>query len=174
MSLREYDSIPRNRTCHNLLTTLPLPTGTKALLGNGLNFCLRNKLPTNKLSSTLDRFANDVRRTHFCCDRPLPEDADSTYNPKLYIKSTYLFKKASPDIEKCLANLTAALNTAQARYKKGRPPNLTPRQYSLLVFFKNSDLYIVIEANKNLGPCIMERETYIRRVIEEHLGDSAT
>ena len=45
--------------------------------------------------------------------------------------------------------------------------------YALLISFKEHDVYIVIEADKNLGVCILEREYYIRRAIEEHLGDSA-
>ena len=32
----------------------------------------------------------------------------------------------------------------------------------------------MIEADKNLGPCILEREDYIRRCIEEHLSDAKT
>ena len=51
---------------------------------------------------------------------------------------------------------------------------MTPRQRHLLTTFKESDTYIVIEADKNLGPCILERDDYIRRCIEAHIGDAKT
>ena len=50
---------------------------------------------------------------------------------------------------------------------------MTPRKYSLLASFKFHDLYIVVEADKNLGLCILERSYYTMRCIEEHLGNSA-
>ena len=37
--------------------------------------------------------------------------------------------------------------------------------------FKNNDKYIVIAANKNLDPCILEQSKYINRAIIEHLGN---
>ena len=33
-------------------------------------------------------------------------------------------------------------------------------------------MFIVIEADKNLGGCISLRDTYIRRGVTEHLGDT--
>ena len=176
MSVREYLAMPRNRTCHNLLRRLPLPPGTKTLLGNGLNFCVTHKYPANKIEETISRYSNDVRRTVFWRDREQEDDgpSNSTYNPKLYFKSSTEFEPAGPKIEAALTNFTTALTSAQRRYQSSNPPNLTPRQRHLLTTFKESDTYIVIEADKNLGPCILERDDYIRRCIEEHLGDAKT
>ena len=36
---------------------------------------------------------------------------------------------------------------------------------------KENDTYIVVEADKNVGPCIIEREEYIKRAILDHLGN---
>ena len=43
----------------------------------------------------------------------------------------------------------------------------------LMQFLKDNDIYIVIQGDKNLGPCIMERELYIYKAFEEHLGNES-
>ena len=37
---------------------------------------------------------------------------------------------------------------------------------------KEHDVYIVVEGDKNLGPCILERSRYILKVFKEHLGNT--
>ena len=49
---------------------------------------------------------------------------------------------------------------------------MTPRKYLLLAAYKLNDLYISVEADKNLGLCVLERDYYIKRCISEHLGNS--
>ena len=38
-------------------------------------------------------------------------------------------------------------------------------------FFKDNDQYIVVQGDKNLGPCILDRKEYILRGFKEHLGN---
>jgi hypothetical protein len=38
---------------------------------------------------------------------------------------------------------------------------------------KKNDYYIVIEADKNLGACILRLSVYTERGIKEHLGDTS-
>ena len=42
-----------------------------------------------------------------------------------------------------------------------------------MISFRQHERYIIIEADKNLGPCILEQETYIRRTLEEHLDNAS-
>ena len=37
---------------------------------------------------------------------------------------------------------------------------------------KDHDNYIVVEGDKNLGPCILERSRYILKSFKEHLGNA--
>jgi hypothetical protein len=50
---------------------------------------------------------------------------------------------------------------------------LTPFQRQLLLQFQNSQDFIVFPSNKNLGPCVLERTEYIKKVLE-HLADDTT
>ena len=70
-----------------------------------------------------------------------------------------------------MEDFASSLRKAEKRWRSRKHPNLTPRQYQLLLHFRESNEYIIIEADKNLGVCILEREYYIHRAIEEHLGD---
>ena len=96
-------------------------------------------------------------------------------------------------IQSCMTN-QATCSTRQAqtsKKKKSGKPHDRPQHRSSAVqgrkstqphtptvlsprFFSRTATNIIIEADKNLGPCIMEQEAYIQRCIEEHLGDSAT
>ena len=49
--------------------------------------------------------------------------------------------------------------------------NLTIKQWKLAESLLKSDSHIVVEADKNLGGCIMDREIYIIKGILEHLGN---
>ena len=173
MPARDVFEQPRNKAVHNLLFEQPLPVGTKTLFGNGLNFCLRASVPTNKLEDTTDRYGNDVRRAGYWLKNPQPDECKKQYNPKMYFRSETVFKPNDDDIEERLERFFSSLWRAQKRWRSRHRSNLTPRMYDLLIFFKDSDVYIIIEADKNLGVCILEREYYIRRAIEEHLGNSA-
>ena len=55
--------------------------------------------------------------------------------------------------------------------KKLTLSNLTISQWNLAESLLKSDNHIVVEADKNLGGCIMDRETYIMKGIQEHLGN---
>ena len=77
-----------------------------------------------------------------------------------------------PGVEECIQNFETALRDEQERYNRPKPANLRPRQWRLGWELKDYDDFTVIEADKNLGACILLRRTYIERGITEHLGDS--
>ena len=112
-----------------------------------------------------------MRRANYWILNPQPEGCENIYNPKLYFKSATVFGPNSPELEEILEDFASSLRKAEKRWRSRNRPNLTPRQYQLLLYFRESDEYIIIEADKNLGVCILEREYYIRRAIEEYLGE---
>ena len=171
LTFADYESrFITNLSCHNLLTNLPLPRGTTQLLGLGLNFCLRSPSISRTTTHTFNRLTADIRRMYHL--RDLPDD--DNYNPKLYIRSDYKFRETSPAIETAIVNFHNAINTEQLLISQKSKPfrNLTHSQYKLLHFFKDNDQYIVVEGDKNLGPCILERESYIRRGCLDHLSNT--
>ena len=42
---------------------------------------------------------------------------------------------------------------------------------NLIQFLVDNNEYIVVQGDKNLGPCILERVYYIYKAFEEHLGN---
>ena len=172
MPLAQLDALPRNLTCHNLLTSLPFPSGTRSLLGLGLNYCLvKRQLPS--LATTFARLREDVRRIYALKD--VVDDDDGDYIPSLYIKSDYKFVPASDNLEQAIDSFERALTVEQRRRQQRTIlPNLTPSQGALVSFLRKNDKYIVFASDKGLGPCIGQLPMYGRRAIDEHLGNATT
>jgi hypothetical protein len=61
----------------------------------------------------------------------------------------------------------AARRTATVR----RNTNLTPLQHHLLRELTADDRFVVVPSDKNLGPAIMDCEIYIKRALQDHLGN---
>jgi len=155
-----------------------MPPGTKSLLGLGLNYCIQSPKSSNELDKTIERFKTDVRRVSFFVHNPPEEnekDADTiTYIPELYIKGTWEPPKSvDPDVEKCIESFEHDLRLQQSRYNIPRPSNLQPRQWELSSTLKFHDMFIAIEADKNLGGCFLLRDTYIERGVKEHIGNTS-
>ena len=163
-----YLARPTNKSCHNYLTNEAMPRGLRSLLGHGLNYCIKRSRPTNNITKTFNRFRDDIRRTWFFRDQP---NDDQAYNHKLYIKSGTKFDPADPEVEECINKFEAAFRAVSRRYRRPKRMNISARHYRLLASLKEHDTFIVTPADKNLGPCILERELYIKRAIQEHLGN---
>ena len=161
-----------NLACHNLLRYFPLPAGTTKLLGLGLNYCIKPSSVTTTTKSTIRRMQEDVRRLYH-----LRVDAGdgSEYIKSLYIKSDYKFDHASDEIEEAIKEFERELRNEQLSINRRRKPlrNITNRQWKLILFFKDNDLYIVVQGDKNLGPCILDRKYYILRGCTEHLSNTS-
>ena len=52
--------------------------------------------------------------------------------------------------------------------------NLLPHQRRILSEFCHNKTLIVFSADKNLGPCVIERSQYIHRALTDHLLDKQT
>ena len=96
------------------------------------------------------------------------------YIPQLYIKNTEWVQqlKASKEIEQELDNFESKLRQAWRNHQKRLSiSNLTIRQWQLAEQLLTSDDHIAVEADKNLDGCLLDREIYITKGIEEHLGN---
>jgi hypothetical protein len=52
--------------------------------------------------------------------------------------------------------------------------NLHPHQREILSTLRKDNDFVVFHADKNLGPCIIERDQYIKRCLQDHLTDTTT
>lgn len=172
MTVKEYFARPRNMGVHNLCKNRQPPPGTTALLGLGLNFIPQKRFPKPDFKETAERFLRDVRiRFMFPGDRP---NNDRAYDPKLYIRSEITPEEASRHVENCTTSFLDGLRTLIQNNKVTKATNLTRHQQQTLKILIENDDFIVFMADKNLGPCIMEREEYIKWVLTDHLLDYKT
>jgi hypothetical protein len=164
---------PTNMSCHNYCEDVPPPPGTRALLSLGLKYCVRYPRPTNNINSSLNRLENDVRRIFTFLNK---QEEDNNYIPQLYIRSDHIFKPLKDDgkeIEDALTLFRSTISAEQRRYRRPRSSNLHPLQWRLIKCLKSNNYFIVIEADKNLGACILPLDVYTKRAITEHLGDTS-
>ena len=118
------------------------------------------------------RLREDIRRINYFRANPRTDDGTDEYNPKLYIKSDWKFDAAQKAIENAMDSFEHAYKHNRRRYKKRIAPNLTPLQFRAMRALNNHDTIAVIEADKNLGTCVIDRAPgYIQPGISEHLGN---
>ena len=146
-------------THHDLTTYHVPPAAIKSLIGLGLNFVVQ---PTQSsgydaIIKCVERFRRNLfTKTYFAGE---VSEHDPT---QLFIHSDW-----SPDKHSIPTELRARSNCfenslTQAFRSKTVSSNLTPYQLYLLDFLIKNDNFIVFPADKNLGPCIIEREAYIK------------
>lgn len=170
--LREMDM---NLACHNLCTTTTIPTGTERTLGLGMNYCLCKPHPVLDQKKTVDRFCRDIRLQYMYRN---DDDDDDDYNPSLNIKSNFVPPPSDNEqLEEALdrfGNEIGKLYPSHSNGRGGRPTNLDAQQLDVIQQLRRNDKIIVCEADKNLGPCTIERSTYIERALKDHLLDEKT
>ncbi len=102
------------------------------------------------------------------------EDTNTDYVPRLYQKNlSWDPNPAPPSVEKALDNFETQSTTLFREHSR-RPPsfNLSPKKVQLLRRLKNDRKLIVTETDKNLGPAIMELDTYISQANQHHLNNT--
>ena len=174
MTPTQYLARPTNMTCHNLCKNNPMPQGTRRLLGLGLKYCTLRAFPTNRINKTIDRAKQDIRRMPFFKENPSEKRAGVHCIPQLYIKNTEWVQRlrTSKERKKRTDEFESKLRQTRRNYQKRLSlSNLTIEQWKLAKRLLRSDSHVVIETDKNLGGCIMDRETYIVQDILEHLGN---
>jgi hypothetical protein len=118
---------------------------------------------------SLDYLRRDLLCRTFFAGKPLN---NSDFDAKLHTPSTWIPQDwiIPPSIHPRFRNFASSLQSKF--YKKRCPPNLLwHRRYALASLQSNPDLMIV-QCDKNLGPAIIERRTYISRALDDHLSDN--
>jgi hypothetical protein len=182
MVVTQADKVGANRSPNfnhrSALVTQPRMTqalDSLKLLWNGLKFCIEKPIPKPNLEKTFQCFKNDIRLCHFWSTRAMSDNLDN-YNPKLYIKSNWTPDEASPELEVAMQNFWTQIATAVAdnTQRQRRSHNIPANTRKLLQTLPNDNNFIILPTDKNLGPAIMERETYKRRCLSDHLSDKHT
>jgi hypothetical protein len=162
-----YLQTPYNLHCHNLCESLQPPPGSNQLLGLGLNFCIKESHPKPNVKHTLEKLERSVRLQAWINENGTP--ADEEYIPTLYIPSPWKPPPASDEIENNLLLFSSKIKELVRNNKTAPRSNLSKLQYTCLKNIKNDRRFIICLSDKNLGPVIMERDTYFKRCLEDHL-----
>jgi len=163
---------PKNLTFHNLCTKNKLPTGTKELLGLNLNFCLATKNIKDNIRRTILKMARSIRISSFLQEHNLPECED--YEKQIYIcNNNWHPPPASLLIEDKITEFEKLLKEKQRKLiSKNRNRyllNLTPLQKAAMKSLRNNNNIVIKSTDKNLGPAVLDADTYSKQVLQEHL-----
>ena len=173
MTTYEYFNRPFQMAYHNLCETLSPPKGIGITLGLGLKFCIQADKPKNDISTSFDRFSEDVRKRFIFSGQKL-----GSTPKKIYIKSKWK-PKETDTVEHLESRLSSFINNLyhERRIKikqQQKATNITKIQQNHIKFLQNNKEFITLMADKNLGPCIIERHTYIHNILHEHLNNGKT
>ena len=91
---------------------------------------------------------------------------------KIYVKSTWQPNNASEEVKECMTYFEHDIwqKRAQAR-SRPNATNLSEYQFACLQHLRQSKTIIVLMSDKNLGPVVMLKTTYIESTLQEHLLD---
>jgi hypothetical protein len=95
---------------------------------------------------------------------------------KLYIKSDFIPDTMCTYAEDRLSQFINTLRHVKHHHQQHSTPstNLTYLQQQHIKFLHPNKEFIILDANKNLGPTIMKREYYIKCILDEHLLKAPT
>ena len=165
-----YFSRPTNTAFHNLLPCRP-PYSFRSLLGLSLKF-VPTPTRTPCPNQSLQRHTRDLLVKTFYAGCPFD---DSSFDIKYHIRSDWIppHDKIPREIH---SRLDAFNHAFRKRFRKKRgSTNLIPIQHRTLKYLQNNkDKYVVATCDKNLGPALMYRDTYIQRALNDHLLDTGT
>ena len=161
---------PRNLKIHNLCTDQKA-LSKEILETLGLNLGHGIAMPIKKTNPIdFERLRRTIRLKYV----PFPpEDPNNRYNPKLRVASLWNPPDAPKDVEDAIDMFEKAAKVAFQDCRK-KPPitNMKKRIIDLLKQLKKDRKYIIIAADKNLGPCILDIELYISRCLGDHLDNT--
>ena len=172
MTQTEYFSKMNTNSYHNLCMASSPPLAIGSLPSLGMKFCIKTPYPKkDSLDIAFARFTRNVRLRYFFVDSEDIEDTQDPFNPNLYIKSDWQPPVASNGIEVRINEFHNLLASTRKNilHNTHSSRTLTPSQIHLLDWLKNNPKFIVLDTDKNLGPAIMEREEYIRAMLDQHL-----
>ena len=162
-----YFSRPHHIALHNLCSFLHPPHNLRCLLGLNLKFCPTKRHSSPNNSDNHSRFRRDMFLRFFFADEE--PSSSSNYNPKLYVPSKWtptdnlICPEFASRVHRFLTHATSTFRRRSCR------SNLLPQQLSLLRSLQHDNRFVIINADKNLGPCITEKITYTKHVLNDHL-----
>ena len=172
-----YFSRPSNMAFHDFTKRHKPQKNLRSLLGLGLKF-----IPTPSLTncwsrlkqSSYDRLFRSVHlRFHFA-GKP-PSEGTTTYDPKIYVHSTWTpphWTIPPIALEERLTRFSSALNNL-FKTRKGKT-NLLSHQHRALRTLQQQQTFLIVPCDKNLGPVIIERHDYLKIAMRDHLSDTTT
>lgn len=138
-------------------------------------------MPKPCLEPRMDRLRKDVRTRYHITpkgdanNKHVPVEEEPSYDPKIYIPSqSYVPPIASPTIEAAMDSFHTELSQRLRANPTHRRHNIPGHLRRLIRQLKASPDFHITATDKNLGPAIMERTTYIKRCLQDHLLDKAT
>jgi len=163
---------PNNLSFHNLCQNRQLPIGTRQLLGLNLRFCLSSRNVNTSIKPTIFKIARSIRTK--CYLKELNINNDTDYIKQIYKCNNNWNPPPAPlPLEDSITKFEKLVLESQqqlsSKIKRVRLTNLTPIQHNALRQLKNDKELIIKPTDKNLGPALMDRDTYIRQVLREHL-----
>jgi hypothetical protein len=167
---------PKNIAFHNLcLNSTKLPP-LKQLLGLGLNFCPAPTTGTTFSQTGIDKFVRDYRTKIFFADQP---DIDRNGDEKLlYLPSTDWTppEPINPELVSRENGFISSIENlfSPASKPKAQPTTLLPNQTFALQWLQSNEEIVVFSSDKNLGPCVIERDRYVEFAYKFHLSDTNT
>ena len=161
-----YFSRPTNESCHNLCKNDP-PWNYRGLLGLGLTFIPKPRYTNYNMNEWTTRFRNDIYTATFMAHMQSPV-------PRLFKRSDWCppVGMINFGVRKRTENFIRRINGTFI--KKKTRNNMLPFQRAILASLRKNKKHVVFAADKNLGPCIIEREQYIHRALNDHLLDKTT
>ena len=163
-----YSTNPQHKAFHNLCTTEKPPWGLHNLLGLGLKFCLQEKRTTILSDQIINKFKRDAFLQFFFSGNP-------HNNNNLFPAKSQWTPPLSDISEEFQLRINHFIQILKIRFQQEKSPsNLLPRQEELIEYLKTHPNLMIVKSDKNLGPVIIERTTYIKRALSNHLLDTST
>ena len=171
MTKLEYFHRPSQMAYHNLCTQVTPPQGIGITLGLGLKFCIQAKTPPTNLNNSFTRFIDDIHKRFIFAGQK-----QNNTPKKMYVKSTWKPEKTESHVEERLTLFMKYIQNEKIKIHRRitQATNLTTIQQQHIKLLKDNKNFIILNADKNLGPCIMERKEYIKHILNEHLNNTDT
>ena len=162
---------PENLQLHNLCRDKNLVTNelleTLGLgLGHGLALEQKDENPID-----FERLRYSIRLQFADFDK---DNDDDDFNPKLYVKSSWIPDEAPTIVEAAINDFEEKTNIIFAAERKKKLLSIFDVKRSsvdLIRAIKKDRKLVITASDKGLGPTIMEIDTYISRALEDHLNN---
>ena len=170
-----YFARASNMAMHDLTSYITPPANVRALLGLNLKFIPRSRNTPFDMTDSIKRFQQSIFIKDFYKNNPPSEASlqtltDDNYNPKLHIPTHWTPPpwKLSKHVVKQTDQFTTAIK--RIFFKRKATSNLSTTQLHILKKLMRKQDFVIARADKNLGPCIIERDAYIRFALRDHLN----